>query len=217
MKIAILGGTGSIGEGLALRWALKHEIIIGSRKCEKAEIAANKYRNVLEEAGESCSILGCINPDAVDRADVIVLSVPYEHVMSTIEMVKPNLSDQIIISIVVPMKKNGWFNYIPPAAGSAAMEIKRELPQGVKIVSAFHGVAANKLCTIKKKLDMDVFICGDDEEANRIVCGLVHDIPELRPMIAGPLEVSYMTESITPLLINLAMYNDKKHLGIKCV
>jgi len=192
MKIAILGGTGSIGGGLALRWALKHDIIIGSRKYEKAELTADEYRKVLEESsGKSCSIYGCLNADAVKEAEVIILSVPYEHVEC--------------------------FRYIPPAAGSAAMEIKGMLPDRVKIVSAFHNVSAKKLYDTDEELDMDVFICGDDGEANSVVSKLVMDIHKLRPLFAGPLVASSMVESITPLLVNLAIYNNKKHLGIKCV
>jgi len=148
---------------------------------------------------------------------VIVLSVPYEHVSSTIETIKPYLRDQIIISIVVPMKKDGHFLYTPPDSGCAAMEIQGLLPEGVKLVSAFHNVSAKKLADINKKLDMDVFICGDHDAANNVVSALVKDIPDLNPMIAGPLEVSCMVESFTPLLVNMAIFNKKKHLGIKCV
>ena len=218
MKIAILGGTGSIGGGLALRWALKHDIIIGSRKFNKAELTAEEYRKVLEgSSGKSCSIYGCLNEDAVKEAEVIVLSVPYEHVASTIEIIKPNLEKQILISIVVPMEKANYLRYKPPAAGSAAMEIKGMLPEGVTLVSAFHNVSAHKLYKTGEELDMDVFICGDDDEANRVVSKLVMDIQNLRPLIAGPLEVSSMVESLTPLLVNLAIHNKMKHLGIKCV
>jgi len=218
MKIAILGGTGSIGGGLALRWALNHDIIIGSRKYEKAELTADKYRTVMKEsAGKSCSIYGCLNADAVNDADVIVLSVPYDHVVSTLESIKPNLKEQIFISIVVPMEKAVFFKYAPPACGSAAMEIKGMLPKEVKLVSAFHNVSAKKLYSTNDEMDMDVFICGDDDEANLVVCKLVKDIHKLRPLIAGPLEVSSMVESLTPLLVNLAFFNKKKHLGIKCV
>jgi len=218
MKIAILGGTGSIGGGLALRWATTHEIIIGSRKFDKAQLTADEYRNVLEESsGKSCSIYGCLNADAVKEAEVIVLSVPYEHAVSTIETIRHNLEQQIIVSIVVPMEKADFFKYMPPATGSAAMEIKSLLPEGVKLVSAFHNISARKLYMTDYKLDMDVFICGDDDEANRVVCKLVKDINNLRPLIAGPLEVSSMVESLTPLLVNLAIFNKKKHLGIKCV
>jgi NADPH-dependent F420 reductase len=217
MKIAILGGTGSIGNGLALRWALKHDIIIGSRKYEKAEFTADECRKILvESSGKSCSIYGCLNADAVKDAEVIILSVPYEHVESTIETIRPYLKQQIVISIVVPMEKAVCFRYKPPASGSAAMEIKGMLTDGVKLVSAFHNIAAKKLYGTDE-IDMDVFICGDDDEANSVVSRLVMDIPKLRPLIAGPLEVSSMVESITPLLVNLAIYNKKKHLGIKCV
>ena len=148
---------------------------------------------------------------------MIILSVPYEHVESTIKVIRPYLQQQIVISIVVPMEKADHFRYIPPAAGSAAMEIKSMLPDRVKLVSAFHNVSAKKLYDTDEELDMDVFICGDDDEANSVVSKLVMDIHKLRPLIAGPLVAASMVESISPLLVNLAIYNKMKHLGIKCV
>ncbi|MDL5502511.1 MAG: NAD(P)-binding domain-containing protein, partial [Candidatus Methanoperedens sp.] len=104
MKIAILGGTGSIGEGFALRWAGKHEILVCSREIDKAVNAAEEYTNILLYRGmQCCGITGCGNEKAIEEADVIVLSVPYKGVISLLNKLMPLFKDQIVISLVVPM------------------------------------------------------------------------------------------------------------------
>jgi len=114
MKIAILGGTGSIGEGFALRWAEKHEILVCSREIERAVNVACDYRNILSNKGiHGCEITGCGNEAAIKEADVVVLSVPYQGVVSLLEKLSPLFKDQIVISLVVPMKKNKWFEFTP--------------------------------------------------------------------------------------------------------
>ena len=112
MNIAILGGTGRIGEGLATRWASRHEIYIGSRDVDKAKDAACGYSCRLTDQGLECKIDGTSNKEAVEKADVAVLSVPYEAAMSLIECLRPVLKNQIVISLVVPMEKNGSFEYM---------------------------------------------------------------------------------------------------------
>lgn len=135
MKIAVLGGTGRIGEGLACRWAPRHEIYIGSRDIEKAKEAACGYACRLTDRGLECNIDGTSNKEAVENADVVVLSVPYEAVLELIECLRPVLKNQIVISLVVPMKKNQWFEYTPPQEGCAALRIQRMLP-GINVISA---------------------------------------------------------------------------------
>lgn len=221
MKIAIIGGTGSLGEGLALRWAIAgHEIVIGSREAQKAIVAVEEYKKSLAEAGiTGCNISGSENTEAIKGADVVIISVPYKHVESTIKIIKPNLiSNQIIISVVVPIEKEGkFFKYTPPKDGSTAMQIKNLLP-GIKVAAAFQNVSAKKLSDLEKKLDIDVLICGDNNEVFKVACSLVKDIPNLIPKLAGPIEVSASAvEDNTPLLLNVAMLNKEKDLGIKCV
>lgn len=226
MKIAIIGGTGGLGGGLALRWAMVgHKIVIGSREAGKAINTAEEYKKILEEIDLYKPILNVIdwisgleNSEAVKGTDVVVISVPHKHVESTIETINPFLTEnQIIISVVVPMEKEGkFFRYTPPKEGSAAMQIKNLLP-GMKVVAAFQNVSAKKLSDLEKELDTDVLVCGDDNEAAKIVCGLVKDIPNLNPKLAGPIEISAATvEANTPLLINVATLGREKDLGIKC-
>lgn len=216
MKIAILGGTGSIGEGFALRWAGKHEIIVCSREIDKAVRAAGEYSGLLMEKGLfCCGITGCENETAIKDVDIVLVSVPYKGVVDMLKTLSPFFKDQIVVSLVVPMKKNTYFEYTPPEQGSAAMEIKSILPGGVKVVSAYHNISAKKLVNIDNELDYDVVVCGDDEDAKKKIMELTREIKRLRPLDGGGLDSSYMIESLTPFLLNLALRNGLKDLGVK--
>lgn len=218
MKIAILGGTGSIGEGFALRWAAKHDIMVCSREIDKAVKAAGDYTGTLLNKGLlCCGITGCKNETAIGDADVVVLSVPYQGVVPLLKSLKPFFKDQIVISLVVPMKKNKLFEYTPPEQGSAALEIKDILPESVKVISAYHNISAKKLANLDMNLDYDVVVCGDDEDAKKTVMELTREIKNLHPLDGGGLASSYMIESLTPFLINLAMRNGLSDLGVKFV
>lgn len=214
MKIALVGGTGDIGTGFALRWAANHEIIIGSRKAEKAVDGALK---VTETLGGG-NIWGTDNVTAVEAADAVVLCVPYEHIASATFDLKSSYSRQVVISPIVPMIYNGkYFQFNPPVEGSAAMQAKSLLPDGMKIVSAFHTICAAALQDVDRELKADVPICGDDEESVNLVSGLTQEIKSLRPLKAGPLAVSSMVESLTPMLLNVARRNKIRDAGIKII
>ena len=218
MKIAILGGTGSIGEGFALRWAAKHDIMLCSREVDRAVKAAQEYTGMLLNKGVlCCGITGCTNEIGIKDVDVVVLSVPYQGVAPLLKTLKPCFKDQIVISLVVPMKKNKWFEYTPPKQGSAALEIRDILPESVKVVSAYHNISAKKLANLETSLDYDVVVCGDDDGAKRTVMELTREIKSLRPLDGGGLASSYMIESLTPFLINLAIRNRLFDLGVKFV
>lgn len=218
MKIAIIGGTGSIGEGFALRLASKHDIVICSRDVDRAIKAADDYTGTLLDKGMlCCSITGCGNETAIADVDMVILSVPHKSMVSMLEMLHPFFKNQILISMVVPMQKNDKFEYTPPEHGSAALEIKSILPDTVKIVSAYHNVSAKKLANVELTLDCDVVVCSDDEDAKKTVMDLTREIKDLRPLDGGGLESSYMIESLTPFLINLAVKNGLRDLGVKFV
>jgi hypothetical protein len=219
MKIAILGGTGSIGEGFALRWAQDEEIIIGSRTPEKAKIAADIYLSRVESCGFDMSgikISGLDNHDAAKRADLIVLTVMFEHVLTLIEDICDALENKILVTPVVPMKRIGdHFVYSPPPQGSAALAIKEAVPTSTRVVSVYHNIAAGKLKDMECEMEYDAVICSDDEVAKKILFDLTHEIGCLRPLDGGPLAVSNMVESITPLLLNLAQMNGFEDVGIR--
>lgn len=217
MKIALIGGTGNIGMGFALRWANKHEIFIGSRKTTKAQETIEKYLSILKQHGIKGNIYGMDNKSAAENAEIVVLTIPHEFVISTLEQIKKGLNDKIIVSVVVPMIKMDYdFIYTPPKEGCSALEIQQHLLQK-KIVSAFHTIPANKLSNLNEVLDYDVVICGDFAEEKQIICDLVRDIKNLRPLDGGPLRNSCLIESLTPLLINIAHYNNLKDIGIKFI
>ena len=215
MKIAILGGTGNIGEGFALQWAENHCIRIGSRKADKAEAAAERYRNTLADHGLSGDIQGFDNRTAAEGADMIILAVPYQHVSGVIDTVRPVLDSQIIVSPVAPMTKGEYFEYSPPKQGSAAEEIQDVLPHGTCVVAAYHTIASGRLCSLDPAFRCDVLICGDDRHSKDVVIELTAEVERLRPLDAGPLAAARTVESLTSLLLNLAMLNNLKDPSIK--
>lgn len=217
MKIAIVGGTGFIGEGLALRWARNHEILIGSRDPNKARKAAPEYVESLSCRGISSIIKGYSNEEAITEAEIVVISVPYESVPGVLGNARPFFKDQVVVSLVVPMKKNDYYEYTPPPQGSAALEMRDILPTEVKIVSAYHNVSAKKLCNLDLEIEGDVVVCGDDDDAKKMVMSLTREIRNLRPFDGGPLRSSYMIEALTPFLLNLGKRNGMRDLGVKFV
>ena len=217
MRITLLGGTGNIGEGLALRWAPKHDVVIGSRSAEKAEEAAISCEARLLNEGITCELNGEENAQALKRSDVVVIALQYQFAIPTAVAIKDDLEgNAIVVSPVVPMTKDGFLRYVPADKyGSAAVEIQSILSNN-EVVSAFHTTPAARLIDLKDKLNLDVLVCGS-EKPKETVMELVKDIEGLTPFDAGPLEASYMVESITPLLINISARNRIKNSSIRII
>ena len=125
----------------------------------------------------------------------------------TLEGISDSFTNQVVISPVVPMKFGKVVSYDPPESGSAAIEIQNVLPDTVNVVSAYHNIPAKGLANFEKPLDYDVVICGDNDDAKSLVTKLTEEMPNLKAIDAGPLEISAMIEAITPLIINM----NKKH------
>lgn len=216
MKIGIIGGTGDIGKGLALRISDKHEIILGSREASKACDAAAATVCTLTEHNCAGLCRGASNEEAVRDADVVVISLMFPHVAATLAGIDPRyLENKIVISPVNPMgRKDGYFFFDPPAEGSAALAIKKMLPASARLVTAFNNVAAHKWTLLDEELNYTVAVCGDDAEAKRIVMGLVSEVSKLQAVDAGPLAVAGIVESITPLVLNIAQRNGLKDVGV---
>lgn len=217
MHIAILGGTGDVGEGLALRLGCdtSHEITIGSRDQERAETSAASYR---ERIGGEPRINGVENTDAATSADVVVVAVPPYYVGDTIDAIAPVLNDgHVLVSPAVGMTRDDrGFSYKPPAVGSVGELAADTAPDGVPVIGAFQNLAAGALSDLDRDLDLDVVVTGDNSDAKRVVLNLVADIDGLCPLDGGGLSNSAEVESITPLLINLAMNNDgMSDLGVR--
>ncbi|MEF8882869.1 MAG: NADPH-dependent F420 reductase [Halapricum sp.] len=220
MRIAILGGTGDIGEGLALRWGYDadHEIVIGSREAEKARTRADEYETELNSRGCDVAISGAENADAAAEADVVVAAVPAYHLVDTIEAVADELDDAaILVSPAVGMKRDeAGFHYNRPGAGSVTALAADAAPEEVAIVGAFHNLAAGRLANLDARLGIDTLLVGDDSDAKETVAAIASDIEGLRPLDAGGLANAAEVEGITPLLINVAQNNDGLHdLGVR--
>lgn len=217
--IAIIGGTGSQGFGLALRWLKAGEyVIIGSRFRDKAQAKADEAREIL---GRGIRVEGSSNDEAASRADIIVLTVPFEAQLSIVKRIKPYLSDgKILVDVTVPLASSiggdPW-RILHPWDGSAAEQAARYAPRGVRVVSAFHTISSDILCDIDSEVDCDVLICGDDREAKRIVAELAEEIPGVRAVDCGPLENSRLTESLAPLMIYLCRSYGVKAVGIRII
>ena len=219
MRIALCGGTGDIGEGLALRWAYHtdHEVLVGSRDPDRAREKAEEYETELSSRAVDCTVKGFDNAMAADRADVVVLAVPAYHLVDTVEAVADRLDgDDVLVTPAVGMKRDDdGFHYNPPSAGSVSALAADAAPDEVSVVGAFHNLAAGKLANLDADLDWDVLLFGDDPDAKDIVSMLAEEIRGIRALDVGGLANASEVESLTPLLINLAMNNEGMHdLGV---
>jgi NADPH-dependent F420 reductase len=223
MKIGIIGGTGGMGKGFALRWCVNHDVLIGSRDASKAAQAALEYsKNATELYGSvKGKITGNDNVSIAKESDVLVLSIPYENIDSTCPTILSNTKDNcIVISPIVPMTKtNSGFEFISfiEKKPSAFEMVQKHMKDKTKLVAAFHTVSEKKLVDPSLVLDFDIFICGDDPKAIETVSGLVKEIKNLRPLIIGPGALSYLAEVATPILLNLMIKNKMKNPGLKIV
>ncbi len=217
MKIALLGGTGHIGAGLAFRLKLAgYDVIVGSRRLEKAVRKAEEYNRIVEARGGKADIEGMENGEAARHADVAILTIPWDKAFVTAESLRDELKGKTVVSPVVPMQKeNGRFVYAPPPEGSAAERIASIVD--ARVVAAFNNIPAAKFADPDAQFQWDVAVCGDDAGAKRTVMDIVNSIDGLRALDAGPLSAARTVEALTPLLINLALKNGMKDLGVRFV
>lgn len=200
LTIAVLGGTGKEGGGLALRWAHKgHNVILGSRTAERAEEAAAAMRETL---GAGAQVRGMANPDAAAAADLVVLSVPYAAQQATVQEVAAQLQGKILIDVTVPLVPPKVSRVQLPAGGSAVEAVQQLLGEGVKVVSAFQNISAHHLANLDEAMDCDVLVCSDDPAAADTVVALSAEIG-LTAWNAGPLANSAVAEALTSVLIAL--------------
>ena len=220
MRIAILGGTGEVGEGLALRWAFhtNHDVIVGSRDPERAREKAAEYETELDSRGVDSDIAGFENGEATARADVVVCAVPAYHLTDTIEAVADELeAGDVLVTPAVGMKRDEeGMHYNRPGAGSVTALAVDAAPDGVPVVGAFHNLAAGRLANLDAELDVDTLVVADDEDAAETVSALAEGIEGIRAVSAGGIDNAAEIEGLTPLLINIAMNNDGLHdVGVK--
>ena len=223
MKIGIIGGTGGMGKGFALRWSQNHNVVVGSRDAARAAESAVQYTNLAKEAfGEiKGSISGYDNVTVAKESDVLILSIPYENIDSVCSGILSEIKDScVVVSPIVPMTKTDvGFEFIPIKENKpfSYQLVSKHMKNKSKLVSAFHVISEKKLVNPSLELDYDIFVCGDDNESIQVVNGLINEIKGLRPIYLGPGELSYFAEMSTPLLLNAMIKNKIKNPGIKII
>jgi len=212
--IPIIGGTGALGYGLAVRLARAGQtIVIGSRKPERAEEAAGRLR----EAVPGAEVEGLQNGEAAKRGPIVFLAVPFRAHSETLTNLKESLTEgQLLVDTTVPLAaaiSGKATRTIGVWQGSAAQQAQEMAPDGVTVISAFHTLSASSLSG-EEELDEDVLVCGDRKADKGRVAALIELIDGLRAVNAGPLEQSRIVEPLTALLIGInSRY--KTHAGIK--
>jgi NADPH-dependent F420 reductase len=215
-SIAILGGTGDQGLGLALRFcAAGREVVIGSRKADRALEAAEEVAKQVSGA----NVRGLENGDATDGAGIVILSVPFEHTAGTVKAIRERLAPgQIVVSMGVPLATavgGSAAHMVGVWQGSCAELVASLVPDGVHVVSAFQNVSAHRLSTLAEPVECDVVVSGAKEPRARVIelCGLV---PGLRGVDGGPLTNARIVESITALLIGMNIrYRVSDGIGVR--
>ncbi|MEM7345392.1 MAG: NADPH-dependent F420 reductase [Chloroflexota bacterium] len=210
--VAVIGGTGNEGPGLARRWAKsgQYKVIIGSRQAEKAERVATELN---EQMGEVL-LTGLANEDAAQAADICVLTVPYSAQGPTLTGLRDILQGKILVDVTVPLKPPKVARVNVPEGGSAGQEAQAILGEGVQVVSAFQNVGAAHLDDDHGAIDCDVLVCGDDKAAKSEAIALA-EAAGMRGIDAGPLQNAVVVEGLTSVLIGINIRNKVKGAGIK--
>ncbi len=211
LTVAVVGGTGREGAGLAMRWALNgYRVIIGSRDANRA----------IERAGELNTELGVDlltgndNAQAVEEAQLVVLSVPYAAHHDTLEAIKGQLQGKVLIDITVPNQPPDIRTVWVPPGSAAALEAQELLGEGVRVVAALHTISHTKLKKINEPIDSDVLVCGDDAGAKADAIRLVEALG-MRGIDAGPLKNSVAAESLAAVLMYVNKTYGAKGAGIR--
>ncbi|HVN16727.1 MAG TPA: NADPH-dependent F420 reductase [Anaerolineales bacterium] len=211
LTIAILGGTGKEGKGLAYRWAKAgYRIKIGSRTAEKAQATAKELLDLFDG---NALIEGTNNLEAAQSADIVVLTVPYAAHRETLEMVKDALQGKLLIDVTAPLVPPKVTKVQMPPAGSAAQEAKEIVGENVEVVSAFQSISHERLME-NESVECDVLVTGSSKQARAEALKLV-EAADMIGWDAGPIENSVVVEGLTSVLININRQYGSTHAGIK--
>ena len=211
-RIAIIGGTGKEGKGLAYRWAKAgHEVVIGSRSLEKAQIASDEVNNLLKNKEQQVS--GLENTQAADWGEIIVLTVPFAAHNQMLESLKDIIKGKLLIDVTVPLVPPRVNVAQMPPAGSAGKEAQSILGEEAPIVIAFQNISYERLVK-EEHIDSDVLVCGTSKQARDQVLKLVEDAG-MTGWDAGPIGNGMVVEGLTSVLININKIYGSKEAGIK--
>lgn len=211
LTIAVLGGTGKEGKGLAYRWAKAgYRVLIGSRLSERAVTVASEIMQLLEG---SSSVVGTTNQEAATQAEIIVLTVPYAAHRATLESVKDALKGKLLIDATVPLVPPKVTKVRMPPAGSAAQEAKEIVGEDVQVVAAFQNIS-HELLLGEEEVECDVLVTGTSKDARAEALRLV-DAAGLTGWDAGPIENSVVVEGLASVLININKQYGSTHAGIR--
>ena len=211
LTIAVLGGTGREGKGLAYRWARAgYRVLIGSRLSERAVTVASEIMQLLEG---SSSVVGTTNLEAAKQAEIIVLTVPYAAHRATLESVRDALKGKLLIDVTVPIVPPKVTKVQIPPAGSAAQEAKEIIGDDVQVVAAFQNIS-HELLLGEEQIECDVLVTGTSKEARAEALRLV-EAAGLTGWDAGPIENSVVVEGLANVLININKQYGSTHAGIR--
>jgi NADPH-dependent F420 reductase len=211
ITIAVLGGTGKEGSGLAMRWARSgYQVIIGSRDAQRA---ADRAAEMNKELGGEY-LTGKDNGAAAAAADIVVLSVPYSAHKATLESVRTQVQGKILVDLTVPLQPPKVRRVHLPEGRAAALEAQALLGEGVRVVAAFQNISYEQIIELDHQVDCDVLICGDDPGAREEVVSLAQ-AAGMRGIHAGPLDNAIAVEALTPVLLFINNKYDIKASGIR--
>lgn len=209
--IAILGGTGEMGLGLALRLAAAgYPVVIGSRKAERAQEAAAQVQAAVPDA----TVSGADNASAARDAELVLVTVPHAAQVATLTAVRDACQGKIVLDATVGLAEGDPTRPAPPEEGSMGERAQRILGDNVALVSGFHTVSGALLQDLSRSPDTDALLCGDHEDAKTQIAELAAAIG-LRPVDCGPLRQARILESLTPLLIGINKRYRRRHVGIR--
>lgn len=212
LTLAVIGGTGAEGSGLAVRWVRSgYRVVIGSRSAQKA---AEHCAELNFKMGEPGLISGAENLDAAREADLVVMTVPYGAQKEILDSIKPALAGKILINVNVCINPERPAQVELPPGGSSSLEAQEQLGAGVRVVAAFQNVSAEYLNDPDREIDCDVLVCGDDAEAKVSAMRMV-EAAGMTAYDAGPLKNSIAVEGFTPILLGLNKRYHARLAGIK--
>jgi NADPH-dependent F420 reductase len=212
LTLAVIGGTGAEGSGLAMRWVRSgYRVVIGSRSAQKA---AERCAELNLKLGEPGLITGASNADAAKEADLVVLAVPCSAQREILEGIRPALSGKILINVGACLNPERPTQVELPPAGSSSLEAQEQLGPDVRVVAAFQNVSAEYLSDPEREIDCDVLVCGDDAEAKVSAMRMV-EAAGMTAYDAGPLKNSIVVEGFTSVLRGINQRYHARLAGIR--